>query len=545
MLLGSSLFLAAIVPRYLYTSIWMPGFPGPHGPKFPPPPPPRLCPPGSHGFPGPPPHGPPHGPPHRPPHGPPPGGPHDFSPLFTPRGVLEVVSACVSTVIIPLLTPYHHQITEYYPHPSETCSPVSRWWLYSWLSPLVKKSYARRGNLDSEDILPIHPQSSPEKWLEDYVELRERGVSFRMAMWRLFRHRLTITALFMILCGFFEFIGTWGLQQLLLFFQGSREVKVAPWFSVILFGVCPILRGLCMQTFEYFATHTIGHWKALIISAVHQRLLQIPAGEKVDVGQLQNNISGDIDRLGTLRYTVMTIFMVPVELAVASVMLYRTIGWSYIPSLVFLIITRHPLSKFIVQAQGAAQSKILQATDGRVAQMSEAIRYMVTIKMLGRAQAFVTGILDKRAKELKALWKKAEVIVTSETISTACTFVALVLCLCLYVTTSKERLEADVAFTVIAIFNIIKSMLSLAVLGTGQYAQAAVSFNRLCEFLDREDLPARSLYPTSTTLSRNSIGFQGAGFGVLNADGSSRMLLRDLNVEFVKRGLNIINGPLG
>lgn len=409
----------------------------------------------------------------------------------------------------------------------------------------MKKSYAHGGNLNSEDILPIHPQSSPEKWLENYVELRQKGGSFRTAMWRLFRPRLAITALFMILCGFFEFIGTWGLQQLLLFFQGSREVKIAPWFSVLLFGICPILRGLCMQTFEYFATHTIGHWKALIISAVYQRLLRFPPGENIDVGQLQNNISGDIDRLGTLRYTVMTIFMVPVELSVASVMLYRTIGWSYIPSLVFLIATRHPLSKFIVQAQGAAQSKILQATDGRVAQISEAIRYMATIKMLGRAQAFVTGILDKRAKELKALWKKAEIIVTSEAISTACTFVALVLCLCLYTTVSKERLEADVAFTVIAIFNIIKSMLSLAVLGTGQYAQAAVSYNRLCEFLDHEDLPAGSLYPTSTNWSRNSIGFQGAGFGVLNADGSSRMLLRDLNVQFVRRGLNVISGPLG
>lgn len=519
--------------------------PRPHGPPgFHPPHIPPRCPPG-YDDPLPPPPPPPYPGPPDDHHGPPPDFPGFPEPLFTPRGILEIFAASICTVIIPLLTPYHFSATETHPHPSETCSPLSRWWLYSWISSLVGKSYTHGGDLKPEDILPIHPESSPEKWLEEYLELRERCGSFRATLWKLFRHRLAITAFFMILCGFFEFIGAVGLQQLLLFFQRSPEAKLKPEVSIFLFGICPILRGLCMQTFEYFATHTIGHWKALIVSAVYQRLLQLPAGENIEVGQLQNLISGDIDRLGTLRYTIMTVFMVPVELTVASVMLYRTIGWSYIPSLVFLIATRHPLSQFIVKAQGAAQSKILQATDGRIAQMSEAIRHMATIKMLGRAQTFIIGILDKRAKELKALWKKAEVIVTSETLSTACTFVALVLCLCLYTTVSKERLEADVAFTVIAIFNIIKSMLSLAVLGTGQYAQAAVSLGRLCQFLDRPDLPASSFYPTLHNRSRNRIGFQGAAFGVSLADGSPRVLLSDLNVEFVKRGLNVISGPLG
>jgi hypothetical protein len=108
----------------------------------------------------------------------------------------------------------------------------------------VGKSYTHGGDLKPEDILPIHPESSPEKWLEEYLELHERCGSFRATLWKLFRHRLAITAFFMILCGFFEFIGAVGLQQLLLFFQRSPEAKLKPEVSIFLFGICPILRGL-------------------------------------------------------------------------------------------------------------------------------------------------------------------------------------------------------------------------------------------------------------------------------------------------------------
>lgn len=465
---------------------------------------------------------------------------------FSGLEAVKLGTACASTVLIPLLTPYHYDISsDSCPHPSETCSPLSRWWLYSWVDPVVSTSYAHSGELNMKELLPIGPQSAPTEWLEKYNDVCDTCGSFRETLWRLFRKRLVITASFMVLCGACEFIGTLGLRQLLLYLQGSPDAVFRPWFSILLFGLCPILRGLCMQTFEYFATHTIGHLKAVIISAVYQRLLRNPAGQGIAIGQLQNNISVDIDRLGALRYTVIAGFMVPVELSVASILLYKTIGWCYIPGLVFLLITRHPLSKFIVSAQGAAQLKILQATDERVAKISESIRHMATIAMLGQGQPFIRRILDKRSQELKAMWKKAEVIVVSESISTACISISLFLCLFLYTVVSKQPLEADVAFTVVAVFNLIKSMLTIAVLGAGQYAQAVVSLERLTEFLDSPKRPATMVYQGSKSHSKARIGFQDAAFGVTLSDGGSQTLLRNLNVEFVRKGLNVVTGNLG
>lgn len=402
---------------------------------------------------------------------------------IAPADAIWLGAAFASAVVIPLLAPGHVTWSDKASY-AVSCSPVSRWWLYSWVSPLVKTGCDTHGLMNAEDLLPSMETRRADDWLQAYLDCRLADSSFKTSLWMLFRHRFIVMAFWAMLCGFAELLGTIGLHQLLLFLQRSPDTKLHPWFSVILFGSCPILRGLCMQTFEYFATHTIGDAKACITTAVYQKFIVLGEYQNVDVGQLQSNISADIDRLGTLRYTMMTVFMMPVELIAGSVILYRIMGWYYLPSLAFLLVTRYPLSKFIVSAQSSAQSKILQATDKRVTKTSESIRAMAAIKVLGHAQPFIERIIGERNQELGAIWEKMQVIVASESVSSLFTFIALLLSLVLYTVVGGMPLKPDIVFTVMAVFNIVNSMLGLSVLGAGQYAQAAVSLNRLGGFLD-------------------------------------------------------------
>lgn len=418
----------------------------------------------------------------------------------------------------------------------ESCSPVSRWWLYTWVSPMVNTGCDNHGVMSPKDILPIKENYSAETWRQTYLYCHQMAPSFRASLWRLFRYRLTVAAFWATLCGFFELIGTIGLHQLLLFLQRSPETKLHPWFSVVLFGCCPIFRGLCMQTFEYFATHTIGDAKSCITTAVYQKLMGFEAGATVDVGKLQSSISADIDRLGTLRYTMMTGFMVPVELTVASILLYRIMGWYYLPSLVFLLTTSYPLSKFIVSAQTKAQSKILRATDERITKTSESIRAMTTIKILGHIQPFIQRVIGERNRELDAIWQKIKVIVASESLSSAFTFCSFLLCLLLYTMVGKMPLEPDIVFTVVAVFNIFNSMLNLGVLGAGQYAQALVSLGRLSDFLDKPD------HRITTISLKNG---KGNTDKIVRPREPRYTLPSPLDNELVRPGLNVVTGDVG
>ena len=453
-------------------------------------------------------------------------------------GSFQLVSAFLSAIILPLLTPGHHNSSDNELFSAELYSPVSRWWLYTWVSPIVNKGQAHHSVMYPGDLLPTSGNLSSDAWLQTYLNCRQTVSSFKATLWRLFRWRLAVSAFWAASCGFFELIGTIGLHQLLLFLQKSPDTKFHPWFSILLFGCCPILRGVCMQTFEFFATHTIGDGKACITTAVYRKLMTLEENTSIDVGQLQSNISADIDRLGTLRYSMMTGFMVPVELIMASVLLYKIMGWYYLPSLAFLLVTRYPLSKFIVSSQTETQSKILEATDRRITSTSESIRAMAAIKILGHVQPFIQRIIGDRNRELEAIWHKMQVIVASEGLSSIFTFLALLLCLLLYTIVGEMPLEPNVVFTVVAVFNIVNSMLSLSVLGTGQCAQAMVSLSRLSTFLDQPDSQVAKAYTKDEAVDMD-------GTGSTTVQSLSSKVSGKLDAELVASGLNVIIGDVG
>lgn len=453
------------------------------------------------------------------------------------RNFVQLAAAFASAIVLPLLTPGHETPPEYGCHPEKSCSPIQRWWLYTWVSPVINRGWDSNGVMSSDDLLPNRKGCSGEAWLQRYSDYQT--LSFRATLWRLFRYRLAVTAFWAVLCGAFELIGTVGLYHLLLSLQESPDTKFHPWFSVILFAGCPILRGLCMQTFEYYATHAIGDAKACITTAVYRKLMLLQADAVVDAGQLQSNISADIDRLGTLRYTVLTVFMAPVEIILSSIILYKIVGWYYIPSLIFVLVTRYPLNKFIVSAQTKAQSGVLQGTDERITKTSESIRAMAAIKILGHVQPFIQRILGARDRELDAIWRKMQVIVASESVSSALTFLALLFCLLLYTIVGKMPLEPGVVFTVVVVFNIVNSMFSLSVLGAGQYAQATVSLDRLGKFLDQPEKVACSRYEEANTCETASQDT----FITVQPEPCKAPIQADL--EFIAPGLNVVTGDVG
>ncbi|EXJ90486.1 hypothetical protein A1O1_03589 [Capronia coronata CBS 617.96] len=441
--------------------------------------------------------------------------------------------------MVAALTPFHSETTGRRKHPYERCSPISRWWFYSYMSPFVSEGYRRNGDLRLDGLPLTKPHSEPSLWLEAFIAARSQGRSTGHALWKLLRGRLILMALMMVLCGITEYMGAMGLRWLLLYLQDPERALFRPWFAILLFGIGPIVRGLCMQTFEYLSTHSIGNLKAMIISAVYERLLASPLSKTLDIGRIQNHVLVDIDKLATLRYTVMALFMVPVQLLVASLMLYDAVGWAYLPGLALLLCTRYPLSKLISTSLGAVQSCILNNSDGRIAKITESIRAITTITMLGQAKPFIDQISKIRNQELQAIWNKAQILAAAESTSEGLVVVSLALCLGLHTLVRGKKLDADIAFVMVAVFNLIKNMLNLAVVGASQYTQAITSLQRISSFLDSGELVYDAENEGGETLPKENL---------LHADGNKRFDNRSGESAaslLTKGGLNIISGETG
>lgn len=361
---------------------------------------------------------------------------------------------------------------------------------------------------------------------------------------------MTTMALLMVCCGLSEFVGAIGLRNLLLHLESRTSAAIfTPWFSVFLFGLSPVLRGFFMQTFEFFSTDAICHLKGMIISRIYEQILVSKPGIKLDAGLVTNLVSADIDKLSTLRYTIMAAFMVPVEVFVASLLLYQSLGWSCLPGLAILLVTRAPIAFYFSKFQGVAQSRVMSAIDARVRRVSDTIKGLQFVKMLGQETSFVKWIGEKREAELHTIWRKWILAALSDSVSSLFVLVPLVLSLAMYTLVARMPLQPSVVFTVLSVFNTLQKMLSLTVIGASTYAQSMVSLKRLSAFLDE---------PTSTSLDGLDINLlldrsrPEAVFGCKNAtmhvhgtDSTAEPVIKNATIDIIRGGLNLIVGKTG
>ncbi|KAF7560128.1 hypothetical protein G7046_g4026 [Stylonectria norvegica] len=463
-----------------------------------------------------------------------------------------VVTTLTAAIFIPIFTPYHSPLPKdaTSSHPWASSSPITRWWTYSWVTPFITKSYSLKSNLSVQDLPPLTPHSDPSEWGSVFASVRSDSSTSTAALLRIFYPRLAFMALLMAFCGLSEFLGAIGLRNLLLHLENRQSAATfTPWFSVFLFGVSPVIRGLFMQTFEFFSTDAICHLKGMVISVIYQRILSSKPGSKPDVGQVTNHVSADIDKLATLRYTIMAAFMVPVEVLVASVLLYQTMGWSCLPGIGIMLATRVPISWYFSKFQGMAQSRVMSAIDARVRRVSEAIKGLQTIKMLGQGASFVGWVGDKRQAELHELWRKWFVVALSDSVSNVFVLVPLILSLAMYTLVAKMPLDPSVVFTVLSIFNTLQKMLGLTVIGASTYAQSMVSLERLVAFLDKDIAGAfeNDVIPPSTDVPKSTELFGCKDAEILGQTDGGELcpIVSNASITLVRGGLNLIVGKTG
>ncbi|KAJ9145096.1 putative ABC transporter [Pleurostoma richardsiae] len=465
----------------------------------------------------------------------------------------NVSCTILAAIVLPLVTPSQPgTIPGDTPlHPRDTCAPITKWWTYGWISPFVLASYRSRARgIEVQNLPPLSQGSDPDAWFVAFRNECKRGRSSARALWYLFRPRLAAMAALMVLCGLSELLGSVGLRGLLTHLEGSASL-FRPWFSAALFGVSPVVRGLFMQTFEYLSTQGICHLKSTVICTVHHKLLKHRPGQRPDAARITNHIAADVDKMATLRYSIMAGFMVPVEVVTASLLLYDTIGWAYVPGLLVILLTRVPISWYVNRYQGLAQTRVMAAVDARVRRVGEVVRALQTIKMLGRASAFTAWIDEKRQAELQSIWRKLIIMTVSETVSSAFVLVPLTMSLGIYTLGAGMPLTPSVAFTVAAVFKTLKEMLSLAVIGVSTYAQGTASLRRVVLFLDDDlerilddETPAVSSGADSY-LDGKLFGARDATVGYYSLDGSVSPVLRHCSFDLVTGGLNVIVGKTG
>ncbi|KAH7316414.1 hypothetical protein B0J17DRAFT_724436 [Rhizoctonia solani] len=209
--------------------------------------------------------------------------------------------------------------------------------------------------------------------------------------------------------------------------------------------------------------------------------------EKAGIGKIVQVMSADASRVGKTVSGAYYIYAAPFELFFACILLYQVLGWSAFAGCSVLILAM-PLNHFLSKRSVMLTRGLSHARDKRMSALNELILSVKFIKFFAWEAQWITRITKRRQKELT--WLKHERVnqmMFNFVWQLAPTMVAVVSFLS-YVALGNE-LTISVAFTSIALFNMLKNPLNIIPQWIVTTMQAGVSLSRIAAFLSEEEVP--------------------------------------------------------
>ncbi|XP_022944933.1 putative ABC transporter C family member 15 [Cucurbita moschata] len=372
---------------------------------------------------------------------------------------------------------------------------------FRWMNPLFKKGRIQKLELAH---VPCVPQSETAEYasmlLEESLERTKIESSslpkaIVLATWK----PLVLTAIFAGVNTLASFMGPVLITNFVNYLlrkdddSSNRDGLILAFF----FFFAKTLESLTQRQC-YFGTHRLGiQIRAALTVMIYKKCVSINAAGPSN-GKITNLINVDVERIGDFSWYIHKIWLLPVQVVLALVILYMNLGLApsitALLAIVFIMVGNTPLASI----QESLHSKIMDAKDSRIKLTSETLRNMRVLKLHSWEQTFLKKILKLRDVErgwLKRYLYTCSVIAVlfwvSPTLVSVVTFGACVL--------MNVSLTAGTVLSAIATFRILQEPIYNLPELVSMIAQTKVSLDRIDEFIREEDQRKQIYYPPSSS----------------------------------------------
>lgn len=273
-----------------------------------------------------------------------------------------------------------------------------------------------------------------------------------------------------------------------------------------------------------------------------------------NTGAIINLMSVDAFKVADFAAYLHDVPSTPLLVILSIVFLYGIIGWSAFVSIATMLAVT-PLNVYLAKRLNKVQDELMAVTDRRIEKTNELIDAIRIVKFYAWERRFTDNVLKIRDEELHLLlWRYNFWILNGFLFFTIPILVVITSFWC-FVRYQGGQLTTSIAFTALAIFNIMRMPLSeLAYIFT-DFSSTIVSLGRIQQYLNADETPKYDQLEKSPDKSPEILGFENASFSWAFPSSSSKPLavaeqddafkLRDLNIKFVLEDLNVIVGHTG
>ncbi|WJX18358.1 Multidrug resistance-associated protein 5 [Trifolium repens] len=421
----------------------------------------------------------------------------------------------------------------------------------SWLNPLL--SIGAKRPLELKDIPLVAPSDRAKasykivnlNWEKLKAENQNpsKQPSLAWALLKSFWKEAAVNAIFAGLNTLVSYVGPYMISYFVDFLGGKETFAHEGYILAGIFFSAKLVETLTTRQW-YLGVDILGmHVRSALTAMVYRKGLRLSSSAKQShtSGEIVNYMAVDVQRVGDYSWYLHDMWMLPLQIVLALVILYKNVGIAFVATL-FATIISIVVTIPVARIQEEYQDKLMTAKDERMRKTSECLRNMRILKLQAWEDRYRIRLEEMRGVEYKwlrkALYSQAFITFifwSSPIFVSAVTFATTILL--------GTQLTAGGVLSALATFRILQEPLRNFPDLVSTMAQTKVSLDRISGFLQDDELreDATTVLPRGT--SNIAIEIMDGAFCWDTS--SSRPTLSGINMK-VERGMSVaICGMVG
>ncbi|KAJ6665948.1 hypothetical protein lerEdw1_000851 [Lerista edwardsae] len=383
---------------------------------------------------------------------------------------------------------------------------------YSWLSCLMFRGYNHTIDVDTLPPLSYLDSSEPNArrfrhlWEEELARVGPEKASLGRVAFRFQRTRILMDVLVNFTCIILSALGPTVIIHNILHHveSGSRDIVTGIGLCVALFATefSKVMFWSLAWAINY---RTAIRLKVAVSTVAFENLLEFKTLTHISVGEVINLLANDGFRMFEAALFCPLPVGIPLLMLICTVYSCLILGPNaVIGTIVYMIFI--PLQMLMAKLTAVFRRAAIVVTDKRVRVMNEILTCIKLIKMYAWEKSFAQTIRGIRKAERRILEKAGYVQSVNSALTPVVTTLAIVLTFSFH-TLLKQELTASTAFSVVAMFNVMKFSIAILPFAVKAAAEANVSLKRLKKILIAEIPPP---YVITLKGSPNAVEFEDA-----------------------------------
>ncbi|MCO5610413.1 hypothetical protein L7F22_064649 [Adiantum nelumboides] len=414
----------------------------------------------------------------------------------------------------------------------------------SWLTPVLLAG--SKHSLEAKDVPELAPGDDAQSMLnlfeKNWPQNRDCTNPLTLTVLKSFWPQMIYTGLLQILKSIVVFGGPLMIPSFTSYAQGVYVTPYDGYVLVLLLLLSKMAELVSYHQFNFLSYKLGNNIRTAVVAMLYKKALRLSSSSRQEhgVAQITNYMIVDAQQISDACLQLHLIWAVPLQIAIAVVILYIVLGLSSVAGLVALILIAL-LTSYISARQKYYQLLLVKGRDTRMQAIIETLAYIKVIKLQAWDEKFKKRVEGLRQEEFKWLTKfvyaaacNSGILWNAQPLVSVATYLVAVLI--------GTPLSTSIIFTAASVFRVVQGPIRNFPQSLVALTQVMISFQRLNKFMQSTELQEGAI-SKHYAVDDFPVAVEVGSFAWNEID--ARPILTHINLKIKKGYLCTIAGTVG